>query len=289
MHSSWLVEMASIWAFHASTRVEEDCVFPIEAVHEYWLKNRVRFNGWNSMLTFQSKRIRSVSMAHRAQAWRKTKRVIEEALLAEPLARITVAVAARLEARQIDNDARAILHNVYISHQEVRNRCLRIIADGLERGSQEAEELNSLRSYLEHWTDMLLGYFVKTSESHPYAHSSKRVEDFASEYGERHLGDQSKIIWSLLIASCRAWLNKHVEHEPISPRINQQISEAALGMLHPDLFDSMGLMRTHLVHRIEKGLEQAGETLQRLDDGTWETMSSVLVGSEAKATVRFRA
>jgi hypothetical protein len=288
MNSSWLVEIASIWAFHASTRVEEDCSFPTEAVHEYWLKNRVRMDGWNAMITAHSRRLNSPSIAQRSRGWHKLKRVVEEVLLAEPLARVCVSIAARLESRQIDHDSRAILHNVYIAHQEVRNRCLRLIADGLERGNCEAEELNALRSYLEHWTDMLLGYFVNSEEAEEYAHSPRRVAEFASDYCERSLGDQSQVIWSLLIASCRAWLNKHVAHDPISPRINQQISETAMGMLHPDLFDSMGLLRTHLIKRIERGLEQAGETLKRLDDGTWETMSNVVRSSASqKSSVRF--
>lgn len=276
MHSSWLVEIASVWAYHASARVEEDLPFPAEAVHEYWVQNRTRFNGWNAMLTAHQRRMESLSMGSRIQAWQKLKSLIEEILLAEPLARVSVAIATRLESRRIDDDTRSILHNVYGTHQEVRNRCLKIISQGIANGNPEADELNSLRHYLEHWTDLLLGYFANHSEATQYSHNPSRVAEFSEEYSDRMLGDQSKLVWSLLIASCRAWLNKHVEHRPVSPRLNQLISEAALGMIHPNLFDSMGLMRSHLLHRIEKGLDQAGETIQRLEDGTWEKMSSIV-------------
>lgn len=276
MHSSWLVEVASIWAFHASSRIEEDLPFPTEAVNEYWVRNRVRFNAWNSMISTSVKQLDSPSVAFRVRGWQKLKRVIEEVLLAEPMARVCVAVAARLEDRQIDNDTRSILHNVYMSHQEVRNRCLKAIMDGVDRGLIEADELNSLRHYLEHWTDMLLGYFASDDEAMAYSHSPERVADFASEYSERMLGEQAKVVWSLLIASCRTWLDKHLKHNPISPKMNQQICESALAMIHPDLFDSMGLIRSHLVKRIERGLDQAGETLRKLEDGSWEAMSSVI-------------
>ena len=134
---------------------------------------------------------------------------------------------------------------------------------------------------------MLLGYFSGLNEAEQYAHSIERVAEFSEEYSERSLGDQSKMIWSLLIASCRAWLNKHVEHNPVSPRLNQQISEAALGMIHPDLFDSMGFMRSHLVQRIERGLEHASETVRKLENGRWEAMSSIVV-SQPKKSMRFQ-
>jgi hypothetical protein len=286
MNSSWLVEIASIWAYHASSRGDEHCLLPVEAVHEYWLKNRVRFDGWNAMMTAQLKRLKSPSTLVRARAWNRLTRIIEDVLLAEPLARVTVAIAAGLEAKQIDHDSHAILHNVYMSHVEIRHRCLKAIAEGLERGNDEAIELNNLRSYLEHWTDMLLGYFSRDVDSLQYSHEARRVREFAREYGERQLGHQSKMIWSLLIASCRAWLAKHVSNRPISPEINQHICETALGMIHPDLFDGMGLHRTHLIQRIERGIDQANATLTRLEDGTWETMSSVITQRSAIATNR---
>jgi hypothetical protein len=226
-------------------------------------------------------------MAIRVRGWQKLRHAIEEVMLAEPLTRVCVAVATRLEERQIDHDARSILHNVFTTHQEVRNRCLRIIVEGIQAGNQEADQLNSLRHYLEHWTDMLLGYFSGMNEAEQYAHSIGRVAEFSEEYSERSLGDQSKMIWSLLIASCRAWLNKHVEHNPVSPRLNQQISEAALGMIHPDLFDSMGFMRSQLVQRIERGLEHASETVRKLENGRWEAMSSIVV-SQPKKSMRFQ-
>ncbi len=276
MHSSWLVEIASMWAYHATTRVKEESPFPVEAVQEYWIRSRSRFDAWNTIFASEQRSMDALSMGKRIRGWYRLKRVIEEILLAEPLTRVTVAIAARLEQQRVDHDARAILHSVYLSHLEARNRALQEISHGIQSGNLEADELNSLRHYLEHWTDMLLGYFASPDEATQYGHSPTRVEDFAEDYSERQLGDQSKVVWSLLIASCRTWLDKHVEHHPVSPGLNRRISESALAMIHPKLFDSMGLMRSHLLQRIEKGLDQAGEALQRLEDGSWETMSSVV-------------
>lgn len=289
MHSGWLVEMAGLWGYHGATLCRERDALPVEAVNEYWLRSRIRFDGWNAMLSNLRSQTLSLSPARRVRAWHKLRSVIEEVLLAEPLTRVCVAVAAQLEERQVDCDSRAILHNVLTTHCEVRNRCLKIILEGVERGISEAEELNRLRHYLEHWTDMLLGYFANSSSGAQYAFSVTRMEEFAEDYSQRMLGTQSKVVWSLLQASCRAWLDKHCDHPPVSPRMNQRICEAAIGMIHPHLFDSLGCMRTRLIQSIEHGIDHADETVASLENGSWESMSHVLSTSSISKPLRFEA
>ena len=287
MHSGWLVEMANLWGYHGATLVCERDPLPVEAVNEYWLRSRIRFDGWNSMLSNLPARTLSLSIGRRLRAWRKLRNVIEEILLAEPLTRVCVAVAAQLEERQVDCDSRAILHNVLTTHLEVRNRCLKIILEGVERGIPEADELNRLRHYLEHWTDMLLGYFANSTLGAQYSFSMTRMEEFSEDYSQRMLGTESKVVWSLLQASCRAWLNDHCEHTPVSPRMNQRICEAAIGMIHPHLFDSLGCMRTRMIQSIENGIDQADATVASMENGSWESMSQVLSGSAKSKPIRF--
>ncbi len=289
MHSGWLVEMAGVWGYHGSTLVCERDALPVEAVNEYWLRSRIRFDGWNAMLSNLRGQTLSMSISRRVRAWHKLRSVIEEILLAEPLTRVCVAVAAQLEERQVDSDSRSILHNVLTTHCEVRNRCLAIILEGVERGIEEAEELNRLRHYLERWTDMLLGYFAHSSSGAQYAFSATRMEEFADDYSHRMLGGESQVVWSLLQASCRAWLDEHCNHAPVSPRMNQRICEAAIGMIHPHLFDSLGCMRTRLIQSIEHGIDHADETVASLENGTWESMSSVLSPSRKASAMRFEA
>jgi len=289
MHSGWLVEMAGLWGYHGSTLVCERAALPVEAVNEYWLRSRLRFDGWAAMLSNHRAQTSSLSIARRVRGWQKLRSVIEEILLAEPLTRVCVAVAALLEERQVDCDSRAILHNVLTTHGEVRNRCLKIILEGVERGIAEADELNRLRHYLEHWTDLLLGYFANSTLGAQYSFSESRMERFAEDYSERMLGSQSKVVWSLLQSSCRAWLNEHCNRPPVSPRMNQRICEAAIGMIHPHLFDSLGCMRSRLIQSIEHGIDHADETVASIQNDTWESMSHVLPNSSNAKPIRFEA
>lgn len=287
MHSGWLVEMASLWGYHGASLVCGHEAMPVEAVNEYWLRNRIRFDGWNAMLTRLQAQTLSMSVGRRVQSWHKLRCLIEEILMAEPLARVVVAVATQLEERQVDCDARAILHNVYVSHCEVRNRCLKIILEGVDRGLDEAHELNRLRHYLEHWTDMLLGYFAHSNLGAEYAFSVTRMEDFAEDYGQRMLGPQSHFVWSLLLASCRSWLDKHCNLPPVSPRMNQRICEAAMGMIHAHSFDSLGYMRSKMVQSIEYGIQHADQTIASLESDAWESMSHVLSKKSKSQPARF--
>ncbi|MEQ1830205.1 MAG: hypothetical protein ABL921_29880 [Pirellula sp.] len=286
MHSGWLVETASLWGYHGSTLVGLRQALPVEAVNEYWVRNRVRFDGWNSLLTRLGAQSISMSVARRLRAWDRLQGLIEEVLLAEPLARICVAVAAHLEERQIDGDARAILHNVYSSHCEVRNRCLKIIVDGLDKGLAAANSLNRTRHYLEHWTDMLLGYFANSAISAEYAFSNSRMEEFAADYGTCSIASQMQVVWSLQLASCRDWVAKHCKHPATSPRMNQRICEAAMGMIHHQSFDSLGCLRTRYIQSIENGINHADKTLASLESNEWESMSKVLARHQVKP-VRF--
>ncbi len=276
MHSSWLVETASLWAYHGSTIIECNESLPPESVSQYWLRNRTRFDVWNGMLTALQPQLTSASAARRIRAWHKQRVLVEEILLAEPLSRVCVAIASNLESRGIDSDARSILHNVFQSHAEVRNRVLRIIVKGIDQGIEEADELNRIRHYLEHWTDMLLGYFANQQTASEYAFSVSRVEDFADDYGQRMLGPQSEIVWSLLMASSRAWLDRHCNHDPTYPTLNYRVCQAAMGMIHPEWFDSLGYWRSKTIQSIEHGINQAQATVESLSDDSWLLQSKLL-------------
>lgn len=282
MHSCWLVETASLWGYHSSALIGQRAMLPVEAVNEYWVNNRCRFDAWNAMLTRFGSRTLSMSAARRIRAWDRLQAVIQEVLLAEPLTRICVAVAAQLEERQIDFDARAILHNVYTTHCEIRSRCLKTILEGLDRGLPEAKHLNSIRYYLEHWIDMLLGYFAHSPIALEYAFSATRMEDFAEDFNEAKQASHASVVWSLQLASCRDWLSKNCKVPSMAPRLNQRVSEAALGMLHQNAFDSFGCMRSRLIQSIEYGIDHADRTVASLESDSWESISRVLKTSNSK-------
>jgi hypothetical protein len=70
--------------------------------------------------------------------------------------------------------------------------------------------------------------------------------------------------------------------------MNQRICEAAIGMIHPHLFDSLGCMRSRLIQSIEHGIDHADATVASLENGSWETMSNILNTSSKQKPVRFQ-
>jgi len=262
----------------------------VEAVQEYWLRNRVRMNAWNGMLTELALRISSPSGTRRAFGWQKMGSLIEEILLAEPLSRICVAVAKRLEDREIDADSCAIMHNVFSAHQEVRQRCLRWTLEGIDQGEASAHRLNRIRSYLEHWTDMLIGFFGDARTADEYAFSPDRVAEFAEDYSYRSLGDAAPTVWSLLLAGNRKWVSTHCSTETVFPKLSRDVCQAALGMVHPAWFDSLGLLPSRTAQHINHGLNSLDKTLESLMDGSWLEKSTLQIrGENAPREGRFSA
>lgn len=197
--------------------------------------------------------------------------------MSELLARVCPAVATHLEERLIDGDSRAVLHNVFNNHLEVRKRSLQWILAGLDSGIDEAHRLNRLRCYLEHWSDMLLGFFATAGTRQEYAFDAERADDFSEEYSHRSLGNASETVWSLLLAGNRNWIRKHGTTEMLFPDLSRDVICAALGMVHPVWFDSLGLLPSRAAQRMANSLAYVDRTLESLTDGSWEMLSAIQV------------
>lgn len=284
MNSGWLIESAGLWAFHGAMMTQTDAPLPIDAVHAYWLRNRTRFNAWNGLLTKLKDRLDSPLASRRAFAWHHAGTLIEEILLSEPLTRICAAVAMRLEERLVDEDSRAILHNVFTTHLEIRNRALRWILEGIDAGVSKAQHLNRIRAYLENWTDLLIGFFAVPDSSAEYAFCEERVRDFSEEYGHRSLGDVSETVWTLLLAGNRTWISTHCTSHVLFPAMGREIVQAALGMVHPAWFDSLGVLPSKAAHSLTHGLQFVDQTLESLNDGSWMMKSQITSSNDRRFT-----
>ncbi len=275
MQPTWLVESAGLWGFHGRMISNARQPFAVEAVHEYWLSNKCRFDAWNSLLTNLSPRLRSSNTARRTIAWSKLSSLVQEILLAEPLSRMCVSVALHLEERGIDTDARPVLHNVFQAHQEVRQRALGWILEGVENGEEAATQLNRLRSYLEHWTDMLLGFFATSSSVVEYAFSADRVSEFAEEYGLNHLGGAADTVWTLLLTGNRKWIATHCNTKFVFPKLNQRVCHSALAMVNQAWFDSLGVLPRRATSSINNNMDFVDRAVGSLVDGSWLQLSTI--------------
>jgi hypothetical protein len=266
MHPGWLVESAGMWGYHGAMLAESQRPFEVEAVHAYWLRSRVRFDAWNAMLRDQVQRLNSPLQSHRADAWTQLETLIEEVLLAEPLTRISVAVSMRTERRETDSQCFAIMHNVFCCHRSIRHRCLKLTLDGMDIWGNSVERINRLRIYLEQWTDMLLGFFADPLTADDVAHSRDRVSEYAEDYSFRTLGNDASTVWSLFRTGNRRWLDQHATCRIPFPELSQEVANAALGMVHPLWFDSLGLLSSKLAHSISEHMQFIDRSIECLLD-----------------------
>jgi hypothetical protein len=274
MHPGWLVESAGMWGYHSAMLAESKRPFETEAVHAYWLRTRVRFDAWNTLLRDLSQQLNSPLRMHRVDAWTQWECLTREVLLAEPLTRIAAAVAMRPENQAADGESCAILHNAFSCHRSLRCRCLKLTLDGMDVWGNSTERINRLRVYLEQWTDMLLGFFADPSTDHEVAHSPDRACEFAEDYSFRNLGSEASTVWSLFLAGNRRWLEQHALGRIPFPALCQEVARTAMGMVHSASFHSLGLPPSKLARRISEHLRFVDRAIDGLLDKDWPTTSA---------------
>lgn len=269
MHPGWLVESAGMWGYHGALLAQSQRPFEAEAVHAYWLRSRVRFHAWSTMLRDLSQQLDSPLRMRRIDAWTQWENLSREVLLAEPLSRIAAAVAMRPENREVDAESCAIMHNVFCCHRSLRYRCMKRMLDGMDVWGNSAERINRLRVYLEQWTDMLLGFFADPSTNHEVAHSFDRACEFAEDYSFRTLGSDASTVWSLFLAGNRRWLEQHAIGRIPFPELCHDVTQAALAMVHPAWFHSLGLLPSKIARRISEHMHFIDRSIDGLLNEDW--------------------
>jgi hypothetical protein len=59
------------------------------------------------------------------------------------------------------------------------------------------------------------------------------------------------------------------------PKLSHDVIGAALGMVHPVWFDSLGLLPSRAAQKISHSLNYVDRTVESLVDGSWEMLSTI--------------
>ncbi|WP_164102547.1 hypothetical protein [Candidatus Laterigemmans baculatus] len=281
MHAVQLADLASILALHGPSLLFRRELISEEALHAYWNASRSRSESWKRRLGEYQQRERSGGSVELQAWWEQHYPLLEEILLSEPLTRIYAALAASLDANRDAEQVSPITHSVFLQHLEARNRVLQMMIYGRGSSVETAVRLNRLRAAVESWCDALLGRLgccpepngplPKSSQSQDaaqawerYAIDPLRARGFAEEARQLPEGTARDTAGWLLTAAMRETLSRRSQSETASPEANQQVSDAVLMCLRPDLFDSVGVLKSLWLHRLQRGAEQADRVLEEL-------------------------
>jgi hypothetical protein len=266
MHAIQLVDLAAVLAFHGPALLFRRELVSEEAMQAYWLASRARFDQWHRLLADY----RHFEEHHEADNlslwWQNNEPMIDEVLLSEPLVRVYAAISAHLDGIRNGQEISPITHAVYLSHLEVRNRVLQLLLTSRVIPLVAAVRINSLRTLIERWSDALLGHLHADSakENDFYSVDVNRMRAFSEDARLLPTGTARATAGWLLCAAMRDSLLRRANSKHLCANENRAVADAVLLCLRPDLFDSVGMMKSLWLHRLERGAEQTDRVLDQL-------------------------
>ncbi len=246
MRAIELAELAATFASHSSDMLALKCFPSRQAQQNYWLAARFRHDYWSSRLAVHRHDLKCCNMAQRSRSWLQIMPVMEEVLVAEPLAR-TIAYHGRLLSEYLgESDLAALSQSVLTSHVEARHRCLHLIVFGEGMGTEHNQRLNQIRRLLESYNDDLLGQMHPIGHLEPFAFEPLNVQQSQADYKPSPQWPVStqKLHLLHLRMTLRIAIARKLSVITPSPQANARIGIAALGLLPTQLFDSLGVPRT---------------------------------------------
>lgn len=266
MHAAQLVDLAAVLALHGPSLLYQQNLVSEEVMQNYWIVNRARFDQWHRR--FGTHRQFEMDNDHQALSdwWKQNPGLADEVLLSEPLTRIFAAIGMALDLATEIEEISPITQSVYVSHLEARKRVLQIIVADSTMPLGEAVRLNRLRATVERWTDTLLGYLMSQAGecTLPLGFDQARIRGFAEDAKQMPGGAAWETTCWLLSAAMRDAMVRQCREETAFANENRNVADSVLMSLRPDLFDSVGILKSLWLHRLERGAEQTDRVLKQL-------------------------
>lgn len=265
MHCLDLADLAALLAHHGPSILYRRQQVPAQAVTRYWTVCRQRFDLWHHAMGRYRDLEQHGTAAELRSWWSNHRPLLEEILVSEMLTRVYAAVGAGLDVGCEKSEIAPVVHSVYLSQIEARNRVLHLMVYGRGNSIHEAVQLNRLRGEVERWTDALIGRMaMEQTAPLKYAVSHSRAIAHAEDARENPQGPARDTIDWLISATMRDSLSRCINKQASLPQANREVAEAVMLCLRPDLFDSVGMLKSLWLHRLEAGTDQTDRVLHQL-------------------------
>jgi hypothetical protein len=265
MHCVLVADIAALLSQHGPAVLYRGDTIPPQAVTQYWASSRTRFELWHQMISRYRHAEQSGDSILMRSWWREHIVVLEEVLVSEMLTRVLAALAAGLDHAGDCEEISPVTHAVYLTHVETRNRVQQMMLFGRGNSVQDAVRLNRLRQGVERWTDALIGRMtVQNPANIQYAINANRAEEYAREmrsYGHGPARDTAS--W-LMNAAMNDMLRRRTSPDAALPEANRGVTQSVMMMLRPDLFDSVGTLKSLWLHRLQIDTDRTDRVLDEL-------------------------
>lgn len=272
MQTADLVDLALLAALHGPKLLASDNGPSVSGIEDYWTASKCRFDRWSTSLA----RVRRGESPGDASRPTSLRGLFEEILGGEVLTRVWTAVVAAFDRRRNTQDNDVVVRSVYIGHQEMRQRVLKLLSGGPGLTSGEAVEMNRLRRRTEQWTDMLLAFLAVSENVTEFAFEPSRVQGYAADLGAAPAADAEEPEPRAVLQTTLRSLARHALVEPSpSADLNARLAASIMAAFPADLFDDHGLFRSLWLLRLMKTADDAQRLMSDLfrAEATYDPMN----------------
>ncbi len=262
MHAIHLAEMAAVFAQNATVQLKLGSFPDRELSNSYWLATRFRHDEWSGRLARHRIEIQRPGASHRLQCWNTINPLLQEILLAEPLARVIAYFGKLAESvaskgnhlAAYSGEFTSLSETAFQSHTEARNRCLHLIVFGQGLPADQAASLNRLRQQLEIYCDQLLAFLPFDHSVETFAFNPIDVAQVHETIHSDGAADENRR-WHLIKLRQQLWLNheRHIDRRASSARLNNRLSNVVLKAFSPAMFDGFGIPISAELARVKNG------------------------------------
>lgn len=206
MKLAYLTEVAAIMAAHSQMFIEQPEEISAEAVGDYYIHSRNRFNRWMRDLDASETTgptRDSVRLAGPARFQSIPVAVTQEVLINDMVARIwTLLLLARDANHGIDR-TQPVARNIYLGHLSVRHKAMRALLTDDRVSPEQLLAVDKLRKSIERWTDLLGCSLMGQFNLWDYAFDKERATEFLVDRADQSATSHHSRSWVLILAGLR--------------------------------------------------------------------------------------
>ncbi|MEQ8849222.1 hypothetical protein [Botrimarina sp.] len=251
MHARCLVEIAAVLGFTAGPPLRRGDPLASDALAEYWIASRCRFDTWGRGL-------RRLGHSHSAPPSEEPSdlltRLVEEILLSEVLARVVTGVAVLSDRALGREDASIIAASTLDGCLEAKRRLRSLLSAWWPPDAPRTRHAETLRRLSSRWSDVLLARLGSGSEFARLATDRRRFTQSRRDTLEEDPA-AARVAERLTLVAIREAM-RGAGSPPVSAAQNERVGSAALGLLAAGSFDSFGLPRPAWMLRAERVVDE---------------------------------
>lgn len=251
-------ELAAWAALHTRPLLQRVDTLCQDALSEYWIASRCRFDHWAREL----RRLGDSRTVPARNACQALKRVADEVIVSEVLTRTVATITRAHDSRRGIDESGPIGQNALAAHRETRRRLFALLDAWWPRDSEQWRQTRSAARLADRWSDSLIAHTGEWETVAPVACEADRVRELCRD--ARSLSALSSRAAAQLFAfSIRSSFSTNAS-TALDPALNRRIAGSALGLFGPSAFDSLGFGVPPWMIRVERSAEEATQLIGRL-------------------------